>query len=197
MNLMAKNAKKNNKGLVDISAIDAAIIIDLKYACSDNIFGKPLYEENKAYLRKPTAEKLAAANNKLKQKGLGLKVWDAYRPLFVQKMMWKLKPDANFVANPEKGSVHNKGCAVDVTLVDKDGNDVPMPTKFDDFSVKAKADYENLPGEVIANREILKEALMSSGFSQYKNEWWHFADTDSKKFTALNVSFEKLAAETT
>lgn len=179
--------------LVDIQKLEPSIYVDLKYAGADNFFKQALYSANRAYLRKSTAEKLIIAHKKLQERGLGLKIWDAYRPLSVQKIMWELKPDANFVANPATGSDHNRACAVDVTLVDKNGKELVMPTKFDDFSVKAKADYKKLPRAVKKNREILRNALTSEGFIQYKNEWWHFTDEDAKSFDLLDVSFEELA----
>lgn len=189
----AQEMDKTKVDLVNIQTLDSSIIIDLKYASKDNFFGKVLYPSNTAYLRKSTADKLILAHKKLQEQGFGIKIWDAYRPLSVQKIMWELKPDANYVANPETGSAHNRGCAVDVTLVDKNGKEVTMPTKFDDFSAKAKTDYAKLPIKALKNREILKNALLSEGFVQYKNEWWHFNDEDAKNFDILNISFEELS----
>lgn len=189
----AQEMDKTKIDLVNIKTLDSSIIIDLKYASKDNFFGKVLYSSNTAYLRKSTADKLILAHKKLQEQGFGIKIWDAYRPLSVQKIMWELKPDANYVANPETGSAHNRGCAIDVTLVDKNGKEVTMPTKFDDFSAKAKTDYAKLPIKALKNREILKNALLSEGFVQYKNEWWHFNDEDAKNFDVLNISFEELS----
>jgi len=189
----AQDMNKAQNDLVDIQSLDPTIIVELKYCLKNNFFGKILYASNTAYLRKSTADKLVLANKKLQEQGFGLKIWDAYRPLSVQKIMWELKPDANYVANPATGSNHNRGCAADVTLVDKNGKELLMPTKFDDFSIKAKADYAKLPAKALKNREILRSALLSEGFVQYKNEWWHFNDEDSKNFDILDISFEILA----
>lgn len=189
----AQDMNKTQSDMVDVQLLGPTIIVELKYCLKNNFFGKALYASNTAYLRKSTADKLVLAHKKLQEQGFGLKIWDAYRPLSVQKIMWEIKPDANYVANPATGSDHNRGCAVDVTLVDKNGKELVMPTKFDDFTMKAKTDYAKLPIKALKNREILKNALLSEGFVQYKNEWWHFNDEDSKNFDILDISFEELA----
>ena len=111
-----------------------------------------------------------------------LKILDGYRPPSVQRELWKVKPDPRYVAHPDKGSRHNRGAAVDVTLVKADGSEVPMPTAFDDFSEKAAADYAKLPAEVIKNRKLLQDAMTKHGFTILKAEWWHFDDSDWKSF---------------
>lgn len=195
-NLTAGAMSKEKIDLVDVQKLDSSIVVDLKYASNENMFERPVYPENIAYLRKSTAEKLLNAQKKLQEQGFGLMIWDAYRPLSVQKLMWEINSDPKYVANPKTGSIHNRGGAVDVTLVDKNGKELPVPTGFDDFSVKAQADYSKLPEETIKNREILKKAMTSSGFSQYAKEWWHFTDTEAARFSVLNISFEDLAAIT-
>ncbi|MFH1453429.1 MAG: M15 family metallopeptidase [Armatimonadota bacterium] len=191
----AEEINNNKTELVDISSLDSSIQVDLKYASGDNVFGEIIYPANKAYLQKPVAEKLIKIQEKLNKKGYSLKIWDAYRPLSVQKLIWKIKPDSMFVANPATGSNHNRGCAVDATLTDKNGNEIPMPTKFDDFSPKASPDYNNLSKDIIKNRDLLIKVFKEEGFVQYKNEWWHFNYKDAKQYPVLDISFEELSED--
>jgi len=178
--------------LVDISELDPTIIIDLKYATSDNFVGKVLYNEKRAVLRRCTAERLVRVQHKLRQQGVGIKIWDAYRPLSVQKEMWKLVPDSRYVANPARGSRHNRGAAVDVTLVDSTGKELTMPTGFDDFTEKAGAYYQDIPAEAKRNRKILQKAMTSEGFLILDSEWWHFDDPEWKKFDILDTPLSEI-----
>ena len=130
--------------MVDISDMDSTMVIDLRYATTDNFLNDTLYSANICLLRKPVAERLVQVQKYLRKKSLGLKVWDGYRPLSVQKKMWETLPDPKFVANPKRGSNHNRGAAVDVTLVDLEGNELEMPTGFDDFSEKANIQYKKI-----------------------------------------------------
>ena len=167
--------KDNSLDLVDIAALDSTIVIDLKYAQEDNFLGRAVYPDTqKAYLRRFAAEQLVQVQSDLRQKGYGLKVWDAYRPVKVQEQMWEILPDSRYVANPATGSRHNRGAAVDVTLVDLHGRELPMPTAFDDFSEQAAADYADLPPELIKNRALLQQAMTGNGFTTIDSEWWHF-----------------------
>jgi len=173
--------------MVDISKLDSTIIIDLKYATADNFLNDTLYSANICLLRKPVAERLVQVHKTLRKRGLGLKVWDGYRPLSVQKKMWKKLPDPKFVANPERGSNHNRGAAVDVTLVDLQGNELEMPTYFDDFSEKASIHYTKISDEAKKNREILQDAMKRFGFMPINSEWWHFNDKDIKKYSVMDI----------
>ncbi|WDC85801.1 M15 family metallopeptidase [Caloramator sp. mosi_1] len=143
------------------------------------------YEDNRCLLRYGTAKKLIRANEYLLNLGFKLKVWDAYRPLSVQKIMWEFVKDEDFIAPPWRGSIHNRGAAVDLTLVDLKGNDLEMPSDFDDFSERAKINYNCCSIESIKNRELLAEAMIKNGFRRIKSEWWHFNDEEFEKYDIL------------
>ena len=169
----------DNRTFVVVEDYLPAIQVELKYATTDNFTGQVIYDFDACYLRYGTVAKLAAVQADLQQLGLGLKIWDGFRPVSAQYALWEACPDTRYVADPRKGfSNHSRGNTVDVTLVDAQGREVVMPTAFDDFSAKADRDYSDCPADA-ANNAILLEILMEKhGFSGYKGEWWHFADTD-------------------
>lgn len=175
-------------GFVRITDLDSSIVIDLKYATADNFTHRKVYPADVGVLRLGTAQKLAKANDRLKEKGYRIKVWDAYRPVSVQKLFWSLVPDTNFVADPSTGgSIHNKGCAVDVTLVDRDGKEVEMPSGFDDFTEKAYRSNSLMSSEAESNLALLTEAMTASGFMTIDTEWWHFEDIDRDEYENADV----------
>lgn len=176
--------------LVDITDLDSTIIIDLKYATADNFMGDTLYSANICLLRRNVAEQLVKVHHSLCNMRLGLKIWDAYRPLSVQKKMWEKIPDPRYVADPARGSNHNRGAAVDVTLVDAKGNEVEMPTEFDDFSQRARSDYPDASERAKQNRELLQRAMISHGFLTISSEWWHFNYTGCHDYSILDVPLE-------
>ena len=184
-------AQERASDLVDLAACDSTIIIDLKYATADNFLGNTLYSDNICLLRRDVADRLVAVNRKLKSLGYRLKVWDGYRPLSVQRRMWAKLPNPGFVANPKYGSNHNRGAAVDVTLVDLFGHDVDMPTGFDDFSERARSNYPHVSREVFKNRKILQDAMREFGFTTINSEWWHFNDKDAKKYPVLDIPLKE------
>ena len=147
---------------------------DLKYATSDNFLKTKVYDCAECYLRLKTVKKLIAINTILKKQGLKIKLFDCYRPLDVQKKMWKLVPNTNYVADPKKGSVHNRGCAVDLTLVSLKGVPLDMGTEFDFFGEKANHDYQNLSEIIKTNRKLLKTVMLTNGFKSINSEWWHY-----------------------
>ena len=152
---------------------------ELLYATADNFTGQVIYDFSDAYLRYGTVKKLAAVNEDLAQLGLALKIWDGFRPVSAQFRLWEVCPDPTFVANPEKGfSSHSRGNTVDVTLVDKSGNELEMPSKFDDFSGKANRDYSDSTETAAAHAQLLEILMEKHGFDGYFDEWWHFYDTD-------------------
>lgn len=156
------------------------ILVELPYAAPDNFMGRAVYGFSDAWLRRGTAKKLAVVQETLRKQGLGLKIWDAFRPPAAQFVMWEVLPDDEFVANPHKGfSNHSRGNTVDVTLVDANGVELAMPTKFDDFSSRANRDYTGLDGEQRENVLLLEQTMEAAGFKPYFGEWWHFADQDS------------------
>lgn len=177
--------------LINVQELDSTILIDVRYATKNNFTGQKLYETNKVYLIKEVAEALVRVNLYLKEKyNLRLKVYDGYRPLSVQRKMWKILPDERYVANPAKGSRHNRGCAVDLTLVDSLGNELNMGTPYDDFTEKAHIDYTDLPSEVLRNRKILQEAMCKFGFKIMRTEWWHFDYKDWEKYPILDIEIK-------
>ena len=162
-----------------LSSLDVDIVIDLKYATADNFTKRIIYPNNLCILRRTTADKLVKANTQLKKLGYRIKVWDAYRPIYVQQIFWDTVKDSNFVANPKTGgSMHNKGCAVDVTLVDKEGNELTMPSEFDDFSSNAFRSNPNMSKAAKINLDLLTKYMVNNGFVTLEEEWWHFVDID-------------------
>jgi len=179
---------KEINGFVLLSSLDKDIVIGLKYATSDNFTHRIIYPNNICVLRRSTADKLVKANTGLEKLGYRIKVWDAYRPVYVQKIFWDIVKDSRFVANPKTGgSIHNRGCAVDITLVDKNGNELLMPSKFDDFTSKAYRTNSSSQGEARKNMELLTKYMVDNGFKTLDTEWWHFDDLDSKKYAIADI----------
>lgn len=154
------------------------IEVELKYATEDNFVGEVIYEFDEAWLRYGTVKKLAAAQEELAALGYGLKIWDAFRPSAAQFTLWNKVPDSRYVANPNTGySSHSTGNTVDITLVDADGNELEMPTGFDDFSSLADRDYWDVSQTAAENARLLEDAMARAGFTPYYAEWWHYSDT--------------------
>ncbi len=174
--------------LVNLLEIDPTFVIDCRYATKNNITGEVLYPKQTLYLERSAAERLAHVQANLRQQGLGLKIFDAYRPLSVQKKLWQAKPDPRYVADPAKGSRHNRGSAVDVTLVDRAGQELPMPTEFDEFSEKAHSTYRDLPAAILTNREQLHAAMKAEGFLPLETEWWHFDAPGWDRFPVSDIN---------
>lgn len=182
-------------GMVMLADIDDSILVDLRYATADNFTGKILYDADAcAILRQETAAKLHAAQSEFQTLGYRLKVWDAYRPLPVQREMWKAYPHSGFVASPKNGSIHNRAAAVDVTLVDEEGIEVPMPTEFDDFTPRAAIAYSGGSQESRNNRDLLARVMGKNGFKRIRREWWHFEDINGKKYPLQEITFNEFRA---
>lgn len=191
------SAPKEFEGLVRVQDIDPSIVLDLRYATENNFTKKKVYPVAVCVLRKETAQKLAAANQEFIKDGYRIKVWDAYRPPSVQKIFWGLVPDDRYVANPYKGgSRHNRGGAVDVTLIDDKGNELDMPTGFDDFSKRANPQNPFMTAEQKMNVNYLKRVMVKHGFDPYEPEWWHFDDSDWKDYPLVDVGLERFLDET-
>jgi D-alanyl-D-alanine dipeptidase len=181
--------------LVDIDRIDPTIRLDVRYATPDNFTGRPLYPEARAILQQPVAKALARANRRLRREGFCLVVWDAYRPWSVTRQLWDSAPEEKrkpqFVADPRVGSMHNRGCAVDVSLFDlKAGGEAEMPSGYDDFTERARADYAGGSAEARRLRDLLRAALEREGFIVNEAEWWHFNHKTCREYPILNVGFE-------
>lgn len=160
--------------LVDVGARAPDLHLDLRYATPDNFLGRAVYDAARCLLVEDAAERLLRAEAALRREGYRLVVWDCYRPRSVQYAMWEILPDPTYVADPEKGSRHNRGAAVDVGLLTLDGSPVSLPTDHDDFSPRAHRDAGGLPPEAIANRERLERAMTGAGWIPLASEWWHF-----------------------
>lgn len=175
--------------LVDLATVDDTILVDLRYATSRNIAGKPLYPPGaRCIVRRHVAEGLKVAQEWLRPQGYGLKIWDAYRPPSAQKALWELSKNASFVASPENGySLHTWGVAVDVTLVNAYGKEVKMPTGFDEFSAAAQLHYKGRDPIVAKNLKLLQSAMARSGFIGMRTEWWHFVGKQWRACKAVEV----------
>ena len=183
----------SNKKLVEIKNYIPGIVLDIRYATTNNFTHHIMYKQARAFARLPVVRALQQIEAELKTKGLGLKIYDAYRPYSVTVTFYQVTPDTNFVADPKKGSKHNRGCAVDLSLIDlKTGKELDMPTPFDSFSPKAAANYKDLPKQEIQNRELLKTVMENHGFRVLDNEWWHFDFMGWQNFELLDVPFEQL-----
>ena len=177
---------------VDVEKFCPSIQVEVIYATSNNFTKKILYPVAKCFLRKGVARKLLAVQKKLEKEGLGLKIFDGYRPHHVSQIFWDMIQDIRYVADPKVGSKHNRGAAVDVTLVDGFGQELQMPTPVDEMTSRAHRDYDALPKKVIAHRQLLEEMMCEQGFIPLATEWWHFDDQEWQKYPIEDVCISKL-----
>ena len=188
-------SQDNNQELVDIQKFIPEIVLDIRYATVHNFTGQAVYPTARAFARKPVAEQLKAIQEELKSKKLGLKIYDAYRPYAITVKFYEVYPDSTFVANPRKGSRHNRGAAIDLTLINlQTGNELEMTSPFDDFSEKAIPNYQGGTAIQNANRKLLIDTMTKHGFTVYSSEWWHYDFNDWQKFGLMDLSFEQLDA---
>jgi zinc D-Ala-D-Ala dipeptidase len=181
------------KTLVDISKFVPSISLDIRYATSNNFTHEKVYTSARAFARLKVARALASVQSELSKQGLGLKVFDAYRPYAATLLFWDIIHDTAYVASPLSGSRHNRGCAVDLTIIDlKTGKELEMPTPFDDFTVKAGASYQEIPKKVKQNRQMLINIMKKHGFTVYASEWWHYDFSGWKNYELMDISFEEL-----
>ncbi len=181
--------------LVDLTTLDPSIKLEIRYATDNNFAGTPFYSSARAFMQKPAAEGVACANQSLKSKGYGLLIHDAYRPWYVTKMFWDATPASGkgFVANPAKGSKHNRGCAVDLTLYELEtGKTVTMVGGYDEFSTRSSPEYPGGTSLERWHRELLRQAMEAQGFTVNEVEWWHFDFKDWAKYPILNKAFEQI-----
>jgi len=168
------------------------ILIDLRYATTHNFTHKALYRQPEALLRKLPADALRKVQEELKKKGLGLKIYDAYRPFSVSCILWQLATDKRYVANPKRGSHHNRGTALDLTIIHlSTGKELNMGTDFDNFTDSAHHSFLHLPPEVLANRRLLKNIMWKHGFNFVPTEWWHYHWRD-KNYAILDLDFDSI-----
>ena len=178
--------------MVELNQFLPTAQIDLRYATKENFTGKKLYPKGgKTYLRLAVARALQKVRTDLQVNGYELKIWDAYRPYDVTKKMWELIGDERYVANPANGSGHNRGLAIDLTLI-KNGEELNMGTGFDNFSDTAHHKFQNLSEEVLKNRQLLRSTMEKHGFRALETEWWHYSWSNDRNYDVLNLSFKKL-----
>jgi D-alanyl-D-alanine dipeptidase len=164
----------NDTTFVNLKDYSKDFVYDMKYATSDNFLKAKVYDCAECFLRLKTVKVMIAANDVFIKMGYKIKIFDCYRPLDIQKRMWKIVPNPSYVADPAKGSIHNRGGAVDITLVDSNGTALDMGTPFDFFGIEASHNYQNLSQEIKTNRELLKRTMMEKGFNSFDSEWWHY-----------------------
>lgn len=184
--------------LVEIVKLDPDIHLDVRYATSNNFTGRPVYTQPRAFLQRPAAEALVRVNRSLREKGYGLLVFDGYRPWSVTKLFWEITPqdkrEKGFVANPAKGSKHNRGAAVDLSMYEiATGKEVVMPSSYDEFSDRADPDYTGGTAEERARRDLLRAEMEKEGFEVDPGEWWHFNYKGWQEYPILDVPFEKIS----
>lgn len=181
--------------LVDLTTLDRAIRLDIRYATTNNFMGAPMYSSARAFMQRPAAEAVARAHRALRSQGYGLLIHDAYRPWYVTWMFWEATEARyhNFVANPARGSKHNRGCAVDLTMYDlRTGLPVGMPSTYDEFSERAHPNYAGGTDQQRALRDLLRRTMEAEGFTVDAGEWWHFDYRDWALYPVMNVAFENM-----
>jgi D-alanyl-D-alanine dipeptidase len=201
--LSAQNAPPQEKNkrearLVELVTLDNTIKLDIRYATSNNFVGRPVYPEARAFLQKPAAKAVAAVHKKLRKQGLGLVIFDGYRPWTITKLFWDVVPEdkRRFVADPAKGSKHNRGCAVDLSIFDlKTGELIDMPSGYDEFTERASPNYTGGTPKQTANRELLRKLMEDEGFTVNPNEWWHFDYKNWQDYAIYDISFEEAGRE--
>ena len=184
------------KKMVELRKTIPGIVYDLRYATTNNFMHRLMYAPPTrcTFLRLPAARALAAVQQELQCQGYGLKIFDAYRPYAVTVSFWELIGDEKYVANPAKGSGHNRGLAVDLTIINlKSHRELDMGTGFDNFSDSAHHDFSNLPPAVLQNRKLLKEIMEKHGFTKLETEWWHYFWPNDRGYEVLDIPFKQLA----
>ena len=181
--------------MVELTKLDKSIKLDIRYATADNFVGRPVYTEARAFLQRPAAEGVVRVNQKLKERELGIVIFDGYRPWSITKLFWDVVPEdkRKFVADPAKGSKHNRGCAVDLSVYDRrTGELIAMPSGFDEFTDRASPDYKGGTAEETQNREMLRKLMEDEGFIVNPNEWWHFDYKDWDQYAICDIAFSEI-----
>ncbi len=176
--------------LVDVMTLDSTFLLDIRYATTNNFTGEQMYDCGKCYLREPVAELLIEAHKEFKKAGYRIKLFDCYRPRPIQYKLWESVPDPRYVARPWKGSVHNRGGAVDLTLVDSTGKELEMGTPYDFFGERAHQDFKDLPADILQHRSLLTETLRKYHFSPIRTEWWHFDYNKNKLYPLSDLVWD-------
>ena len=191
-----KELDKREADLIELKKLDKTIKLDIRYATANNFVGRAVYPEARAFLQRPAAEALVRVHKLLKKEHLGVVIYDAYRPWTITKLFWEAVSldQRKYVADPTKGSKHNRGCAVDMGIYDlKTGKAIPMPSGFDEFSDRASPDYKGGTAEETANRDKLRRLMETEGFTVNPNEWWHFDYNGWDQYAIYDISFADAA----
>ena len=180
--------------MVEIRSRIPSAVYDLRYATKKNFTGQRLYEDGSAtFLRLPVVQALKKVDEELMKEGLGLKIFDAYRPHSVTRKMWELIQDDRYVADPSKGSGHNRGLSIDLTLVNRaSGEELDMGTGFDNFTDTAHHSFSSLPQQILENRKQLRNAMEAAGFRALPTEWWHYSWPNDRNYAVLDLGFKTL-----
>lgn len=185
----------STKKMIELKSVIPGIVYDLRYAGTGNFMQRRMYPAgtNTTFLRLPAAMALQKAQQELNDKGLGLKIFDAYRPYSVTVKFWELVKDERYVANPSRGSGHNRGIAVDLTIIDRrTGKELDMGTGFDNFTDTAHSNFTSLPEAVLQNRRLLRTTMEKHGFKVLDTEWWHFFLPNANHYEILDIDFKKM-----
>ena len=195
MPILAKEDIIRKTELVEVVKLDPALKLDIRYATKNNFLNRPIYKVAKAFLQKPVAEDLIKANKELSKDGYGLLIFDGYRPWSITKLFWDetSHEKRKFVADPKIGSIHNRGCAVDLTLYDlNSGKEIKMPSEYDTFSEAAYPSYMGGTVEERLKRDYLIKQMQKHNFNVYEYEWWHFNHNDCDKYEILDIKLEDI-----
>ena len=187
--LLDISKETDENAFVNLKNYSNDFVFDMKYATADNFLKEKVYSCDECFLKVKTIKSLLEANMLFIAKGYKIKLYDCYRPRDIQKKMWKIVPDANYVANPKTGSIHNRGGAVDITLVDSLGVELNMGTKFDFFGPEAGHNYNDFSEEILNNRKFLKEIMLQNNFQSFDTEWWHYNLNGSKNDKVENLKW--------
>lgn len=180
----------NDTTFVNLKDYSTDFVYDMKYATEDNFLKAKVYDCAECYLRLKTVKALIVANKAFVKKGYRIKLFDCYRPLDIQKKMWIIVSNPKYVADPAKGSIHNRGGAVDITLVDKKGKELDMGTDFDFFGIEASHGYGKLSQKIKDNRILLKTIMTQNGFNSFDSEWWHYNLQSALKDKVANEKWD-------
>lgn len=190
-----KEENKREADLIELIRLDKSIKLDIKYATADNFVGRAVYPEARAFLQRPAAEAVLRVHKLLKKQGLGIVVYDGYRPWAITKLFWEVVPEDKriFVADPARGSKHNRGCAIDLGIFDlRTGNAIPMPSAYDEFTERASPDYKGGTDEERSNREMLRRTMEAEDFTVNSSEWWHFDYNAWPEYAIYDVAFASI-----